>query len=134
MGMRKRVAICLTAGWVGIWPGSPALAASGCDLSAAPVVPVIKGLTYDEARAALLASGWQPGRAAKFSDLAGNEAAFHERGYTELVSCAVASESACRFQFAGKGGTLLTVTTSGEENSLLDSKAVVSGADLGCQK
>ena len=103
-------------------------------MSSAPVVPVIKGLTYDEARAALLASGWQLGHVAKFSDLSGNEAAFHERGYTELVSCAVASDSPCRFQFAGNGGTLLTVTTSGEENSLLDSKAVVSGADLGCQK
>ncbi len=131
--MRKRVAICLTICWAGTWPGSSAFGASGCDLSAAPVVPVIKGLSYDEARTALLTAGWQPGHVSKFAGVAGNESVFHERGYTELVSCTVASGAPCRFQFSGKGNTLLTVTTSGEENSLLDSRAVVSGADLGCR-
>ncbi len=134
MGVRKRVVICLAVCWAGTWPAGSASAAPGCDVSAAPVVPVIKGLTYDEARAALLASGWQPGHVSKFAGVAGNESVFHERGYTELMSCALESGSPCRFQFGGKGNTLLTVTTSGEENNLLDTKAVVSGADLGCLK
>ena len=132
MGLGKSVVIRLAVCAAAVLASGSARAASTCELSGAPVVPVIKGLAYDQARAALLASGWKPGHVSKFSDLTGNEAVFHDRGYTELVSCAVASGAPCLFRFAGAGGTLLTVTTSGEENDLLDSKAVVVSADLGC--
>jgi hypothetical protein len=116
------IALCI------VW--SPAFA---CDLSAAPAVPVIKGLDYDHARTALLAAGWQPGHGSQFSDMAGNQAVFHDRGYTELISCSFDQGTACHFNFNGKGDTLLKVTTMGEENPLLDAKAIVRGADLGCQ-
>ncbi len=113
--------------------GSPALAAPGCDTAGAPAVPVIKGLAYDQARAALLAAGWQPGHGSRFTDMAGNQSVFHDRGYTELVSCDFNTGALCRFVFVGRGGVTLKVVTAGEENPLLDSKAVVSGAEIGCE-
>ena len=127
--MNVRIAalsICLAA--------PAAQAAPSCNLAAAPEVPVIKGLAYDQARAALLAAGWQPGHGSRFTDMAGNQAVFHDRGYTELVSCDIAQGAPCRFVFTGRGDFQLKVVTTGEENTLLDSKAVVSGAELGCQE
>ncbi len=109
-----------------------ALAAPGCDLEGAPAVPVIKGLSYDQARAALLAAGWQPGHGSQFTDIAGNQSVFHERGYTELQSCDFNQGAPCRFRFVGRGNVELKVVTTGEENPLLDSKAIVSSAEIGC--
>jgi|GEM_PF-2364367 len=120
------IAICLIA------PG--ALAAASCDTAAAPQVPVIKGLDYDHARATLLAAGWQPGHGSQFTDMAGNQAAFHDRGYTELQSCSLDASNACYFNFNASGNIMLRVTTEGEENPLLDTKAVVRSAELGCQQ
>jgi hypothetical protein len=120
--------LCLVSGTPAWATGAPA-----CDLAGAPAVPVIRGLPYDQARASLLASGWLPGHGSQFSDMAGNQAIFHERGYTELGSCDFGQGNACHFQFAGKGGVVLKVTTSGEENPLLDAKAVVDGAQLACE-
>ena len=108
------------------------LAAPACDLAGAPSVPVIKGLAYDQARAALLAAGWQPGRGSQFTDIGGNQSVFHERGYTELQSCDISQGAPCHFRFVGHGDVELRVVTTGEENPLLDSRAVVSGAELGC--
>jgi hypothetical protein len=109
-------------------------AAPACDASAAPEVPVIKGLTYDQARAALLAAGWKPGHGSKFDDMAVNQSVFHERGYTEVVSCDFDPAAACRFQFVGPGHVLLKVMTKGEESVLLDTKAMVTAAELGCEE
>ncbi len=109
-----------------------ASAAPGCDLAGAPAVPVIKGLAYDQARAALLAAGWQPGHGSQFTDMAGNQSVFHDRGYTELQSCDFNQGAPCRFVFTGHGNVELKVVTTGEENALLDSKAVVSSAEIGC--
>ena len=109
-----------------------AFAAAGCDLAGAPAVPVIKGLSYDQARAALLAAGWQPGHGSQFTDMAGNQSVFHERGYTELQSCDFTQGAPCHFRFVGRGNVELKVVTTGEENPLLDSKATVSGAEIGC--
>lgn len=109
-----------------------AAAAPACNPAAAPPVPVIKGLPYDQARKALLAAGWTPGHGSQFTDLAGNQAAFHDRGYTELRSCGLGQGTPCRFIFAAKGDVALTVTTTGDENPLLDTQAVVDGAELGC--
>ena len=107
-------------------------AAPSCDINTAPAVPVIKGLAYDQARAALLAAGWQPGHGSQFTDMAGNQSVFHDRGYTELVSCDFNAGTLCRFAFIGRGGVELKVVTTGEENPLLDSRAVVNGAEIGC--
>ncbi len=109
-----------------------ASAAPSCDVDKAPPVPVIKGLAYDEARTALLAAGWQPGHGSQFTDMAGNQSVFHERGYTELLSCDFNQGAPCRFEFLSKGDVKLSVVTAGEENPLLDSKAMVTGAALGC--
>ena len=108
-----------------------ARAAPGCDLAGAPTVPVIKGLPYDQARSALLASGWQPGHGSQFTDMAGNQSVFHDRGYTELQSCDFNAGAPCHFLFTGHG-VELKVVTKGEENPLLDSKAIVNSAELAC--
>lgn len=110
----------------------PACAAPACNLADAPSVPVIKGLPYDQARAALLGAGWQPGHGSHFTDMAGNQSVFHDRGYSELQSCDFNQGAPCHFLFVGRGNVELKVATTGEENSLLDSKAVVNGAEIGC--
>ncbi len=127
--MNARIAIfcvltCLAA--------KTACAAPACDTAGAPTVPVIKGLPYDQARAALLAAGWQPGHGSQFTDMAGNQSVFHDHGYTELQSCDFKQGAPCHFLFVGHGNVELKVVTTGEENPLLDSKAVVSGAEIGC--
>ncbi len=111
---------------------STAFAGPTCDMAGAPSVPVIKGLPYDQARAALLSAGWQLGHGSQFTDLAGNHSTFHDKGYTELQSCDVTQGAPCHFLFVGHGNVQLRVATTGEENPLLDSKAIVSGAELGC--
>lgn len=115
--------------------GLPWLAAAGpaCNVAAAPSVPVIKGLSYDEARASLLAAGWLPGHGSQFSEIDGNQVAFHDRGYTELKSCGLGQGTPCHFAFTAKGAFVLNVTTQGEENPVLESKAVVVAAELGCE-
>lgn len=115
--------------------GSAAAAAQetqGCNLSAAPEVPVIKNLAYDQARTALLAAGWVPGHGTQYSELAGNQVVFHDRGYTELRSCSLEQGEPCKFEFAGKGKTILKVTTHGEENAILETRAEVSEVELAC--
>ncbi len=109
-----------------------AAAEPACKLASAPAVPVIKGLAYDQARAALLAGGWQPGHGSQFSDMDATQEAFHERGYTELRSCSGSQGTTCHFMFAAGSGVVLEVTTQGEENAVLNTRAVVVAADLGC--
>ena len=109
----------------------PAAASPACNVASAPAVPVIKGLPYDQARAALIGAGWTPGHGSQFSELSGNQVAFHDRGYTELRSCTLGPGTPCRFDYTGRGFTL-RVTTTGEENTVLGAKAVVDSADLGC--
>ncbi len=106
-------------------------AAPSCNIASAPAVPVIKGLSYDQARTALIGSGWVPGRGSPFSELSGNQVVFHDRGYTELRSCSLGAGTPCRFEYTGRG-FVLRVTTTGEENAVLGAKAVVDSADLGC--
>ena len=108
-----------------------AAAAQACNVASAPTVPVIKGLPYDQARAALTGAGWVPGHGSQFSELSGNQVAFHDRGYTELRSCTLGAGTPCRFEYTA-GGFTLRVTTMGEENTVLGAKAVVDSADLGC--
>ncbi len=108
--------------------------AAACDLASAPSVPVIKGLPYVQARTALLAAGWQLGHGSQFTDMAGNQSVFHDRGYTELQSCDFKQGAPCHFLFVGHGNVELKVVTNGEENPLLDSTAVVNGAEIGCSE
>jgi hypothetical protein len=118
---RVGLAVCLAA--------TPAAAA--CDLNHAPAVPVVKALTYNEARQAILAGGWQPVTGHPHNDMSSNEAAFGDRGYTELQFCRLSADSLCRFKFSA-GAFALWVTTTGDENPLLDNHATVKAARLAC--
>ncbi len=128
MNARTRL-FCVTLGLQALAPS----ASHACNLAAAPPVPVIKGLDYDHARAALLAAGWTPGHGSEASGIASNQQVFIDRGYTELSSCSLDQANSCHFIFNGTGDVALKVTTEGEENSLLDTKAIVKSAELGCQ-
>jgi hypothetical protein len=117
---------------LGLQAGVP-YTSTACNLAAAPAVPVIIGLDYDHARAALLAAGWTPGHGSESAGIAANQQIFIDRGYTELSSCSLDQAASCHFTFNGTGDVALKVTTEGEENSLLDTKAIVKSAALGCQ-
>jgi hypothetical protein len=110
---------------------SPAIAA-GCDLARAPAVPVIRNLPYKQIRAAILASGWAavPGR--PHNDLSDNETNFRADGFAELQFCRLSTDSLCRFEFTSPGGIVLWITTTGDENPTLDSRAVVKAVKLAC--
>ena len=109
----------------------PARAAS-CDLGHAPAVPVVKNLPYKDARAALLSHGWAPLAGKPHNGLSDNETSFRERGFTELQFCRLTGDSLCRFAFAAPGGVTLWLTTTGDENPILGSQAIVSSAKLAC--
>ncbi len=106
-------------------------AAAACDLNRAPAVPVVKALPYKQARQAVLAGGWQPVSGHPHNDLSSNEATFRDRGYTELQFCRLSADSLCRFKFSA-GAYALWVTTTGDDNPLLDSQAIVKAARLTC--
>ena len=127
--MNVRTAVFCMLGCVA---ACPAYAAPACDLANAPSVPVIKGLAYDQARAALLGAGWQPGHGSHITDMTGNQSVFHDRGYTELQSCDFNQGASCHFLFVGRGNVELKVATMGEENALLDSQAMVNGVEIRC--
>jgi len=65
------------------------------------------------------------------NDLSSNEVTFRDRGFTELQFCRLTADSLCRFKYAA-GNVALWVTTTGDENPLLDSQAVVKAAKLAC--
>jgi hypothetical protein len=109
----------------------PAWAAS-CNTAKAPPVPVIKGLPYQQAREAILAAGWQPLPGHPHNDLSSNETTFRDRGWAELQFCRLTADSACRFAFTVAAGFTLWVTTTGEENTLLQNQATVKSATLAC--
>jgi hypothetical protein len=105
--------------------------AATCDTSHAPAVPVVKGLPYQQARQAILSGGWQGVAGHPHNDLSSNEVTFRDRGFTELQFCRLTADSLCRFKYSA-GAVALWVTTTGDENPLLDSQAVVKAAKLAC--
>ena len=117
------------AALVGVLVSGQARAA--CDTSKAPVVPVIKGLPYAQARTALLGAGWQPVAGHPHNDLSSNEVTFRDRGFTELQFCRLTDDSPCRFEFTA-GGAALWVLTTGDENAMLGTQAMVKLARLAC--
>lgn len=113
-----------------------AVAASGaaraaCDTSKAPAVPVVKGLAYQQARKDILGAGWQAVAGHPHNELSNNEVTFRDKGFGELQFCRLTNDSLCRFKYAA-GDVALWVTTTGDENPLLDSQAVVKAARLTC--
>jgi hypothetical protein len=106
--------------------------AAGCDLGRAPAVPVIRNLPYKQVRSAILANGWAivPGR--PHNDLSDNETNFRADGYGELQFCRLTADSLCRFEFTSPAGVALWITTTGDENPALDSRATVKAAKLAC--
>ena len=81
------------------------------------------GLTYDDARARLLAAGWQP-RMRHWSHgsdpnvQAGNGCEFWKRGYREIINAWPTGLGQCTFAFHDVYGNFLTVMTEGEEDSI----------------
>lgn len=93
-------------------------------------LPLIYGVSYDEARAQLLANGWQPYMRhwSHNSDIEmryGNGAVFWERGYRELASACPTGYAFCRFELKDVYGNKLAVITMGEEDPLACYHAVV---------
>jgi hypothetical protein len=129
---RIRTTILAALLWqaVALVSAHPAFAVA-CDTTKAPVVPVIKGLPYGQARTAILASGWQPVVGHPHNDMASNEATFRDRGYTELQFCRLTDTSPCRFTFSA-GNVALWVVTEGDENAMLSTQAIVKSAKLAC--
>jgi hypothetical protein len=121
----------VTAAMLGAAIVAWAPAHAACDLSRAPAVPVVKGLSYQQARQAILGGGWQAVAGHPHNDLSSNEVTFRDKGYTELQFCRLTADSLCRFRFSA-GDVSLWVTTTGDENPLLDSTATVKAARLAC--
>jgi hypothetical protein len=106
--------------------------AAGCDLGRAPTVPVIRNLPYKQVRPAILASGWTIVAGRPHNELSDNETNFRADGYAELQFCRLTADSLCRFEFTSPAGVVLWITTTGDENAALDSRATVKTAKLAC--
>lgn len=95
-----------------------AFAAPACKPAVHAKLPTMARLSYHQARAKLLAEGWQAlqTKAPDDPDIAyGNGSLFWHKGYVELEFCAGTGVAACSFLFKDKYGTTLRVETAGEE-------------------
>jgi hypothetical protein len=106
-------------------------AAATCDVAKAPAVPVIKSVPYTQARQTLLAAGWKALEGHPHNDLSSNESAFRDRGFTELQFCRMSADSVCRFAYT-EGSFVLWVSTTGDEDAMLQTQAKVKSATLAC--
>jgi len=98
-------------------------------------VPTITKLTYDAARNALIAAGWQPFRTKSKTDVdisEGNGPDFWQKGYVEVEACAGTGLSQCAFLFKDSCGNRLRVTTAGEELPHEKAHAIVTGSRIVC--
>ncbi len=111
--------------------GMASAAFAACDTTKAPVVPVVKGLPYGQARTAIFATGWKAVVGHPHNDMSNNEVTFRDRGYTELQFCRLTDDSPCRFEFSA-GDVALWIATTGDENAMLSTQAVVQTAKLAC--
>ncbi len=94
-------------------------------------MPVIKSVPFAQARQTLLADGWKPLEGHPHNDLSSNESVFRDRGFTELQFCRMSADSLCRFAYM-EGGFVLWISTTGDEDTTLQTQAVVKSATLGC--
>ena len=94
-------------------------------------VPRIYGLPYEEARARLIAAGWQPARhhwnyqTAEHGLESGNGLYFWEQGFHEIENASGTGLAHCTFLFRDLYGTSLVVITAGEVIPELDATAIV---------
>lgn len=93
--------------------------------------PSILGLSYHDARPALIATGWQPimRRWSQTDDIDiahGNGASFWESGYWEIIATCPTGMADCVFGFADAYGNKLQVVTQGEEYPEYDACAHVT--------
>jgi len=116
---------------LGLMAQTAVVHAASCDTAKAPPVPVVKDLPYEQARQAVLAAGWQAVTGHPHNDLSSNESTFRDRGFTELQFCRISADSTCRFKFA-QGPYLLWLTSTGDENTALQTTATVKAAKLTC--
>jgi hypothetical protein len=110
----------VTSNQIGMNTGTINIVSSNPDdsLSGEFPIPKIYGLSCDDAREKLIASGWIPARnhhnyGSQFSY--GNGKIFWERGYWEVDACSGTGEGLCLFKFFDPSRRILTVTTTGEE-------------------
>lgn len=93
-------------------------------------IPRIQGLTYDDARFRLMATGWQPFRhhwsyVSESTIGDGNGRHFWEKGFHEIENSSGTGLALCTFVFHDTYDTELAVVTAGEVMPELDATAVV---------
>jgi hypothetical protein len=106
-----------------------------CQPSKHGKVPTITKLTYDAARKALIAAGWEALRTKSKTDVdisEGNGPDFWQRGYVEVEACAGTGRAQCAFLFKDSYGNRLRVTTAGEELPREKAHAIVTGSSFVC--
>lgn len=118
---------------------SLASAQEPCQPATHAKLPAIGDLTYDKARKALLAEGWQPlqTKSSREADTdpdisSGNGAVFWKKGYTEVEACGGVDIAPCAFLFKDAYGNRLRVTTAGEEHPKRKAHARVTGFQFVC--
>ncbi|MBV9521876.1 MAG: hypothetical protein JO010_03735 [Alphaproteobacteria bacterium] len=92
-------------------------------------------MTYDAARKAFLAAGWQPLQTRSADDPAvayGNGPGFWKKGYTEVETCSGTGLAFCEFLFKDAFGNRLRVVTAGEEAPEDKSAAMISHTEFVC--
>lgn len=95
------------------------LVGTAASYATTPNVPNIKGMTYHEARKAVMEAGWKPLPFAGQIDPFGQVHDFNKAGYTEVESCSQGA-SFCSFYFTDDKGVKLHVVTAGEEGKYPD--------------
>ena len=137
--MRKR-SIAVAVGLVVASFLAPAFAADCPPPKRVVPIPTLKGASYHQARARLLAAGWFPVQTKPRGvnpdndpDIAsGNGRLFWERGYLEVEGCAGTGLAPCSFRWADKYGNQIRVVTQGEEAPGQKAFAMVSGSRFLC--
>lgn len=106
MNLKKILPASLLA--AGIAFGSPAYADQA-------KIPVITGLPYSQARAMLIAEGWQPAQSrSPNAQWYGQAKAFDSAGFWEIYNCAATEAAPCDLYFHDAYGGYLKVVTAGE--------------------
>lgn len=85
--------------------------------SQTPQMPKLeKGMSYDEARQLIIATGWQPIPTTTDNPLDGT-ANWRRRGFNEVTACSGTGMGFCRFEFSA-GDRKLVVVTAGRDSTL----------------
>ena len=81
-------------------------------------LPLQKGMTYGEARQAILEQGWKPNPNVQSNLRSTVVKAIFDRGYVEISDCSGTGEAPCRYEFVNQNGELLYVVTAGRDSLL----------------